>query len=269
MSADTQLTGFVDIHSHLTPGIDDGAADVEDSLAMAQLAVDEGIKTIICTPHQLGGYAENKGDDIRRRVAALQETLDTNRIPLQVLPGADVRIEDGMIDKLASGEVVSLGDHRKHVLLELPHELYFPLEPVLDSLERLGMTGVLSHPERNRGLLHQPAIIEELVERGCLMQVTAASLIGGFGQASQAMAERMVKRGMVHFLATDAHSPKSRRPMMRGAFARATELAGEGAAVLWCREFPLAVAEGRPVPAGPTKVQPPKRSSWMAWGRSA
>jgi len=262
--------GFVDIHCHLVPGVDDGAADFEESLAMAQLAVDDGVRTVVCTPHQLGAFGENRGDDLRRRVAELQERLDAHGVAVQVLPGGDVRIEDGMLEKLASGEVLSLADHRRHVLLELPHELYFPLEPVLAGLARLRMTGVLSHPERNRGLLQQQSLIEELVGRGCLMQVTAGSLTGGFGPASQAMAERMASRGLIHFLATDAHGPKTRRPILSRAFQRAAELAGEEAALLWCREFPLAVADGRDVPPGPTRVKAPKRGGWAKlWGRVA
>lgn len=259
---------FVDIHCHMVPGIDDGAQDHADSLAMALLAVDEGFETTIVTPHQLGSFARNQGDDIRSRCQELQELLDANAVPLRVLPGADVRIDDGMIDKLVSGEVVTLGDHRKHVLLELPHELYLPLEPILESLDRHGMVGILSHPERNHGILRKPSLIEPLVEAGCLMQVTAGSLMDGFGSASKALAEQMCKKGLVHFLATDAHGPRARRPKMKDAYARACELAGEAAANKWCREFPALVAQGKSVPGGLVKTETPKRSAWSFWSKA-
>lgn len=260
---------FVDIHCHMLPGIDDGARDHSESLAMALLAVDEGFDTVVVTPHQLGGYAHNHGDEIRVRAVELQEFFQSNGVPLKVLPGADVRIDDGMIEKLVSGEVLTVADHRKHVLLELPHELYLPLEPVLDALERRGMTGILTHPERNRGILNLPSLIKPLVERGCLMQVTAGSLMGTFGAASQAMAEQMCRRGLVHFLATDAHGPQSRRPKMLDAFARATELAGEKAAETWCCENPSLAAQGKAVTPGVVPVRAPKRSFWAFWKKAA
>jgi len=252
---------FVDIHCHLLPGVDDGSTDWETTLAMAQMAVEDGTQTIIVTPHQLGNFAHNRGDDIRRRTQELQQVLEQNGIPLQVLPGGDVRIEEGMLDQLASGEVLSLGDWRSHVLLELPHELYFPMEGLLAALERQGMTGILSHPERNRGLLREPNILPHLVQNGCLMQVTAGSLMGTFGSQSQQLAEWMISQGLVHFVATDAHGIKSRRPLMQRAFERVEELAGKVVARKVCIQNPSLVACGKKVPVGRVSVP---RQGWRS-----
>lgn len=260
-------TGWVDIHCHLTPGIDDGAKDDAEAVAMARMAVAEGTATVICTPHQLGNFRHNRGDEIRRRVQALQEMLNANQVPLVVLPGADVRIEDDMPQLLASGDVLTLGDLGKHVLLELPHDVYLPLEPVLDSLAKRGMVGVLSHPERNRGIMRNPELIEPLVHAGCLMQVTTGSLTGSFGPECQKVAERFVAGGLVHFLATDAHGPKSRRPLFQEAFQRAVALTGESAALQMCRDNPRLVAEGRDVVPGPITVRP-LRTGWKFWKRA-
>lgn len=235
---------LVDLHCHMVPGIDDGSKSWDQSLAMAEIAVADGIQTIVATPHQLGSYSHNHGQSIRSRTSELQQLLDDHRVPLRVLPGADVRIEPGMIEKLKSGEVLTLADRRKHVLLELPHELYFPLDDVLDSLERIGMVGVLSHPERNQGLLKQPRLVEGLVDRGCLMQVTCSSLMGTFGPAPQQMAEWLLQQGLTHFLATDAHGPSARRPLMRRAFERAETMVGEEIATDLCCRNPAAVAAG-------------------------
>lgn len=262
------MSGLVDIHCHLLPGIDDGAADLDASLAMARMSVEQGVETIVVTPHQLGAFDGNHGDDIRRRTVELQQELDSRAIPLKVLPGGDVRIEDHMIAGIESGDVLTLGDHRKHVLLELPHELYFPLEPVLDALKNRGMVGILSHPERNAGLLARQQLIESLVDYGCLMQVTAGSLVGGMGPASQAMAERMASRGLIHFLSTDAHSPKRRRPRLNDALVVAEKLVGEEAARRWCGGNPRAVAEGRQVTPGRGSIAKPRRG-WSLFSRSA
>jgi len=254
MSNDLPL---VDIHCHLVPGIDDGAKSWEQSLAMAEIAVGDGIGTIVVTPHQLGSFVHNHGQSIRSRTAELQQLLDDHRVPLKVLPGADVRIEPGMVQKLQAGEVLTLADRRKHVLLELPHELYFPLDEVLDQLHRAGMVGILSHPERNQGLLKQPELVLPLVERGCLMQVTSSSLLGTFGAAPQQMAEWMLEQGLVHFLATDAHSPNARRPLMRRALERAAEIVGEAIAMQLCCDNPAAVVRGDDIPL--TRYQPKQR----------
>lgn len=252
----TKTEPFVDIHCHLVPGIDDGAQSWEQSLLMAAMAAADGIRTIVVTPHQLGNYAHNHGQTIRTRAGELQQLLDNHGIALRVVPGADVRIEQGMVEKLGSGEVLTLADHRKHVLLELPHELYFPLEEVLESLRRVGIVGILSHPERNQGLLKQPRLLPPLVDRGCLMQITCGSLLGTFGTLPKQLAEWMLSEGLVHFLATDAHGPSARRPLMKHAFERAKRLVGEEVAMDLCCRNPAAVAAGRDVTVLRYKAKP-------------
>lgn len=240
---------FVDIHCHLIPGIDDGPETWGTSLDMARIAVADGIGTVIATPHQLGTYSGNDGETIRRRAAELQHRLQAEGVPLCVLPGADVRIEPELIDELRGGNVLTLGDRGKHVLLELPHDLYFPMEPVLDQLKSAGMTGILSHPERNRALLDQPHLVTALVDYGCLVQVTADSLLGRFGSSCRQMSETLLQDGCVHFVASDAHGVKTRKPRLRAAFERVGELAGVESAVRLCCTNPQAVVDGRHVQA--------------------
>lgn len=254
---------FVDIHCHLLPAVDDGSPDWETTLRMAEMAAADGTETIIVTPHQLGNFAHNQGDAIRARTVQLQQVLDQHGIALEVLAGGDVRIEDGMIELLRTGQVMSLGDRRRHVLLELPHELYFPLEPVLAALERIGMTGILSHPERNRGLQRTPELLPSLVEQGCLMQVTAGSLVGSFSEAAQHLAEWMLDEGLVHFIATDAHGIRSRRPLMQRAYQRVAELCDQQTADELCAVYPGFVARGEQVPGGIRR--PSRATGWRGF----
>lgn len=246
---------FVDIHCHMLPGLDDGAVNLGVSLAMAEMAVADGIRTVVVTPHQLGNYSRNRGETIRAYAARFQCELRQRGIPLRVLAGADVRIEPDMISGLQSGDVVSLADLGRHVLLELPHELYMPLEGLLRGLKAAGIVGVLSHPERNQGILREPHLVEELVDAGCLMQVTAGSLVGSFGPEIQAFSEWLVQEGLVHFLATDAHGTNSRRPLLSRAYDRAVELAGQARADEMCCVQPAAVAEGGEVRPGRRRVR--------------
>jgi len=260
----SQAPPFADIHCHLLPGIDDGADDWHQALAMARMAVDDGIATIIATPHQLGRYAGNRGAAIRQRAAQFQETLARLGLPLTVLPGADVRIEPEMVRRLRSGDVLSLADHRRHVLLELPHDLFLPLDGLLAELRAAGTVGILSHPERNLGILRRPEVLAHLVEAGCLLQVTAGSLVGRFGPEIQKFARWMVGEGLIHFVATDAHGVRRRRPEMTRAFDCVAELAGWQMAVELCCSNPASVAGGRPVTAAPAARQ---RSGWSGWFR--
>lgn len=235
---------------------------------MAEMAVADGIETIICTPHQLGTFAHNRGETIRQRVAELQQLLNDHGVKLRVLPGADVRIDDGMVPGLKRGDVVSLADQRRHVLLELPHEMYFPLEPVLDDLQQAGLVGILSHPERNQGLLKEPGLVQSLVEYGCLMQVTAGSLMGTFGPGSQQMSEWMFEEGLVDFLATDAHGPRSRRPLMRRAFERVVELVDHETAADVCCRNPALVAAGQAIEVARRKPAKGLLATWFGWKKA-
>jgi protein-tyrosine phosphatase len=255
-------TSFVDIHCHILPGIDDGATDWDESLAMAELAASDGTTTIIATPHQLGSFGHNRGGAISRSVQELQQRLLAAGVPLSVLPGADVRIEEQLVERLLSGEVLTLGDHGRHVLLELPHELYLPLEPLIERLSRHNIAAILSHPERNQGILRCSDVLASLVDAGCLMQITAGSLCGSFGPECQQLAESMIVDGLVHFVATDGHGARSRRPLMSRAFDRVSQLAGQDIADELCCSNPACVAAGQPVQSGRRPSQSTRRRWW-------
>ena len=255
-------TGFIDIHAHLIPGLDDGAESWDESLAMGRMAVDDGLHSIIVTPHQLGAY-RNHADTIRQQTELLQQRLLSARIDLRVFPGGDVRIEPDLIQRLEAGEVMSLAGG-PYVLLELPHELYFPLEPVLQQLRRAGYRGVLSHPERNQGILADPSVLAGLVDAGCVMQVTAGSLLGTFGPASRELGEMMVRQRLCHVVASDAHGVKRRRPLLSRAFRHVASMTDWATAeALFC-QHPAQILSGEEI----ERMRPVKKRSW-SWFRPA
>ncbi|HID75606.1 MAG TPA: hypothetical protein EYP56_06365 [Planctomycetaceae bacterium] len=259
---------LVDIHCHLLPGLDDGPDGWDETLAMARMAAEDGITVVVATPHQLGNFAHNRGDAIRQLVHQARELFDRHAIPLDVLPGADVRIEPEMVSRIAAGDVLTLADRRRYVLLELPHEVYLPLEALIGQLRAAGLVGVLSHPERNLGILARPGVVTSLVEAGCLMQVTAGSLTGSFGPEVQKLAERLVVEGLAHFVATDAHGVRSRRPLLRRAFERISQLAGPQTAYQLCCANPACVVADREILAGRQRVTARGRKRWMPWRKA-
>jgi protein-tyrosine phosphatase len=243
------MQNFIDIHCHLLPAVDDGAKHLDESLAMARMAVDDGLATIIATPHQLGG-SPLAGDFIRLQTIQLRQALQAAQLPLEVYSGADVRIEPGLVQQIQIGNVLTLADRRKHVLLELPHELFLPIDQLLKELRVGGMVGILSHPERNEGLLSDPTPLYGIVAQGGLLQITAGSLLGTFGNRVRQFAEALVVEGLVHFVATDAHGTNARPPLMKGAFQRVCELTDESTALDLCVRNPAHVVGGHDVVGG-------------------
>jgi protein-tyrosine phosphatase len=205
---------MIDLHCHLLPGVDDGAPDLATSLAMARIAVGDGIAVAACTPHIYPGMYENSGPAIRQAVVELQNHLDEAGIPLRLTAGADVHIAPDLVAGLRSGRVPSLHDSR-YFLLEPPHHVAPPrfVETVRDLLAA-GYVPVITHPERLTWIEDRYEIFEELARQGAWLQVTAGSLTGRFGEAARYWAERLLDEGWVHILATDSHGADRRPPLL-------------------------------------------------------
>jgi protein-tyrosine phosphatase len=256
-----------DIHCHLLPGIDDGPGDWELTLAMARTAVSEGIDTIIATPHQLGRYESNTAACIRSLVAEAQCRLDLAKIPLRVLPGADVRIRHDLTELVNRGEVVTLGDRRAHLLVELPPELSIPLGTLQDRLRRRGITCILSHPERNHALADNAEFIQRWVQQGGLVQVTAGSITGFFGPEAQRATKRLLREGLVHLVATDAHDVTRRPPLLRAARTTVARWVGTELAQVLFVTNPRAVVAGTCIETSPALMRPGR--SLAGWCKRA
>ena len=208
---------MIDLHCHLLPGIDDGAKDLEMSLAMARMASSEGISTIACTPHILPGVYNNTGPAIRQAVARLRESISEAGIPIRLVTGADVHIAPDLAVQLGDGRALTLNDSR-YLLLEPPHHLLPPrLEDLIFGLQAAGYVPILTHPERLSWIEGHYDLVKRLVYNSVLMQITAGSLMGRFGRRPRYWAERMLDDGLCHVLATDAHNTKQRAPRMAEA----------------------------------------------------
>ncbi|MGA2032622.1 MAG: CpsB/CapC family capsule biosynthesis tyrosine phosphatase [Thermoguttaceae bacterium] len=259
---------LVDIHCHPLPELDDGALNWDEALAMARLAVEDGITCIVATTHQLGGYGHIHGDMIRNQAAQLQQRLDQQGVKLKILPGAEIRIEADLVPRLKGGDLLSMADRCRHVLLELPPDVYFPIQRVLAEIKAAGMVGILAHPERNPAIRSKPEILAALVRGGCLLQVTGGSLLGAFGPDVQQFTARLIQQGLVCFVSSDAHGSRARRPLLARTFQAVAGLVDETAAIDLLSRNPRCVAEGRDV----TSARPAsRRSSPSGWffGRKA
>jgi protein-tyrosine phosphatase len=210
--------GRVDIHFHLLPGVDDGPATLDEALELARLAVRDGTRTIVATPHVRPDEYISDPLEVPERVDALQEALRAERIPLTVLPGGevDVRIVPALghrqLDAIAVGPRGA-----RWLLLEAPFSGLATLQPAAAQLRARGFGVVIAHPERAAGVLAAGCrILRDELALGCLAQISTSSLAGDHGHEAQVSARHLVGRGLAHVLASDAHSPERAPELGKG-----------------------------------------------------
>ncbi|MCF7985244.1 MAG: capsular biosynthesis protein [Thiohalocapsa sp.] len=206
---------MIDLHCHMLAGIDDGAPDLSTALAMARLAVADGITTTACTPHIYPGLYKNTTAGISAAVATLREALAEAGIALGITDGADIQLVPELVDGLRRGTHPTLHGSR-YFLLEPPHHTV-PVrfqQTIFDALAA-GFVPVVTHPERLTWLdkEHYGWIVRAAGD-GAWIQLTAGALAGRFGRSARYWGEKMLDDGIVHLLATDAHDAVHRPPLL-------------------------------------------------------
>ena len=266
---------MIDLHCHLLPGIDDGAPDLDTSLEMARMAVADGITMIACTPHIYPGMFENDSAAIRRSIEQLRGHLAEAGIPLALTWGADAHVSPDLLPRLKAGTVPSLNDSR-YFLLEPPHHVAPPqFDSFVFSLVAAGYVPVITHPERLSWIDDHYKTFCSLSDQGVWMQVTAGSLTGRFGPGARYWAERMLDEGRVNILATDAHHPQRRPPLLAEGREAAARWVGKAEAVHLVETRPLGILENRAPDAMPPRLrgartQQANESLWRRlFGRAA
>jgi protein-tyrosine phosphatase len=237
----------IDLHSHILHSVDDGAASLEASLAMAAMAVEDGISVMACTPHFMPGLYDNETNDIRARVAALNTALMERDIDLALVVGADAHMRPDMIDALRGNRILTLHDTR-YFLFEPPHTtMPKQMDEVLFNIQMTGYVPILTHPERYKWIEQNYEVFRALAASGVWMQITAGSLTGRFGSRAKYWAQRMLADGLVTILATDAHDTRARPPLLREAYEAAVAEVGQDEADNLVMHRPACVLEDTPV----------------------
>src|SRR4051812_45807539 len=236
---------MIDLHSHILPGIDDGAPDLDGSVDMGRAAVDGGVEAIVATPHVNAKY-QNDPFTFAEQVAAVQEALDAAGVPLRVHTGAEVN--HAMFHDLSEDALRACGlGGGQWLLVEPPMSGPAPfIERMVDELQLKGFQVVLAHPERIGAFIRDIELVQRLVDQGCLCSVTAGSVAGQFGAPVKSFSGALFARGLVHNLASDAHDAHWRSP----ALGRTVEKAVRGMPELedWlgylCEQVPSAILAG-------------------------
>ena len=206
---------MIDIHSHILPGVDDGSQSIDESLEMLSIAVAQGVKTQVLTPHiQLGRFNNNKSSLIKPFLA-FKQTVEEAKLPIELKLSAEVRIGPEIMQLVANNEIpwLSSVQGKKVFLLEFPRqEVPFGSDNLIKWLLANKCLPIIVHPERNRTFVDNPKKLQPFIDLGCPLQVTASSLTGKFGDDVQKMAETLLGSGTAKYIASDCHNLKGRRP---------------------------------------------------------
>ena len=262
------MAELIDLHCHLLPGIDDGPPDLVEALAMARIAVADGIKVTACTPHIYPGLYKNETAGIRTAIAALRVALRVEGIDLELVEGADIHLAPDMLQRLRAGEFPTLAGSR-YFLFEPPHHIAPPrLEESVFALLTAGYVPIVTHPERLTWIEGHYGTFERLVRSGAWMQVTAGSITGRFGGRTRYWAERLLDDRLVHIVATDAHRAKQRSPLLAEARDVVAGRLGEAEALNQVRVRPQGVLQNKaPSELPPLPAIPHTSSSKMSFLR--
>jgi len=248
---------MIDIHCHILPGIDDGPSTMDESVEMCRAASADGIRAIVATPHFSHSLRLVHTTGIRRLVRELNRHLKNAGVPLTILPGTEAPVVPELHEYLAKGEILTINDSKRYLLVEFhPHVMPLNWDKFFLSLMEKAVVPVIAHPERNEWFIRNIAALYSAVKNGVLVQITAMSITGQFGEEIRAFASRLLEHNLVHAIATDAHSSAHRPPVLSAAVSAASEIIGAERAMELVGKIPQAITEGAPLSVPePVKMQ--------------
>lgn len=185
---------------------------------MARIAAEDGISGIVCTPHWSPVFPDNDRAAVLASVKEFRKRLKREGIGIEVYPGSELVIHFSLPEKIEAGELLSVNDNRAFALVEMPYDVIPPnLDKLFWMMQVKGVTPILAHPERNRQLMKHPSLLEKWIEAGALVQITGSSLMGFFGNTIREFSAELLRRRMVHFVASDSHNSGQRGPVLSEA----------------------------------------------------
>lgn len=257
------MLALVDTHVHLLAGLDDGPRSSEEALEMCRLAAEDGVGTVLATAHQNDQWPDVTPQRVRDAAGALAAKLAAANVPLRVEPTAEVTLGPDLLERWDRGELLSVADAGKYLMVEFPNDTYVDLLPVLEALRGRGTGGprlIIAHAERTEELLQERGLVEELIARGCLIQLTSRRVVQPRSAAEAKTLRDWVRRGIVHLVGSDGHDLTRRPPVIQGAYQQIAKWTDTQTADRLCARNGLAVANGETLEA-----PSPRRRRWWLW----
>lgn len=254
---------MVDLHCHLLPGIDDGSKNMEISLRLAKEATENGVTHALLTPHHMNGRYVNHKRDVIRLTSEFRKQLEAHQIPLTVFPGQEVRINGQLIDALDKDDILFADEDNRYLMLEFPDDdVPHYTNQMIFALQQRGIIPVIVHPERNTKIMDHPELLYQLLEKGCLSQITASSYVGTFGKKVEDFSKKLIANGQGYLFASDAHDLPGRKYEMRQAFDKLGQEFGQELAERYA-DNARAIINGENVPINTIKELKRKKRFWL------
>lgn len=235
---------MIDLHSHILPELDDGSQSLQESLAMARMAVDSGIAVMAATPHCI----DDRCREVQDAYALLREALAEAQIPLKLLPGMEIFGTYDTARLLQEGKLLTLNRSRYPLIEFSFHSTGEEETQILRSVCRAGFRPVVAHPERYAYVQRDPRIVNRWHRMGCLLQVNRGSLLGRFGRHAQRTAFELVDRGFAAAVASDAHSHRMRTPWMEDVWELLSREISPRCAAALLQENPRRILKNEEIP---------------------
>lgn len=246
---------MIDIHCHILHGVDDGPKTLEESLNMARVAIKDGITTIVATPHHKNNQYDNPKSTIMQKVEELNVALMQEGIPLNILPGQEVRIYGEILDDYYKKDVLTI-NQTKYLFIEFPSSTVPRYaERLLYELQTEGIIPIIVHPERNKELQEKTDLLYQFVKNGALTQVTAASILGYFGKNVKRFSEQLIECNLTHFIASDAHNTDNRTFKVNDANEQIRKKFGEDFTFLFRENSELLLSDNYIIKEIPQKIK--------------
>ena len=218
---------MIDIHSHIIPNVDDGARSVEETFNILKEAQEAGFTDVILTSHFLLNYYETNAQELIFWKEKLQEVLKKQGTKINLHSGMEIYITNQMEELLENKKILTLANSR-YMLIELPlatNVKYF--DYVVYYLEAKGIKPIIAHPERYKCVQKDPDIVEEYIEKGCLIQCNYGSIVNLYGREAEKTIKTLLKRNQVHFLGSDVHRENGTYLIILDAIKKIRKIIGE------------------------------------------
>lgn len=235
------MNSYIDIHSHILPGIDDGAKNFDTSMEMLRIAWKDGIRGIIFTPHNKPGRRNAGAETLRGLVRKLESAAVQEGMDFSFYTGNEVFYRSGIPELLSEGSALPLADS-SYILAEFdPMDSTDHIRKGVYQILSGGYLPVLAHVERYGSVVRKREQVEDLIEMGCYIQVNAGSIMGKYGFSAKQLVKGLLKERLVHFVATDAHDTEKRKPELSECAAYISRKYGEEYAVRLMFDNPMRV----------------------------